>query len=348
MELSPQMQQRKITTGKRRSDFQRQISSLSLGVDGNPDDGFAESKSQDQNSGISPQGISKGCLCPATSTRARRQHRKRKNKHKVDSSDSEVNSSDSEVIPSRGSRRLRKSRRGLNMSNTIGGMLNSTIFVRHLEHLWSGFPEEKLKSFTYFEPLWFSWYAEECYREMVLRQIKEKDVFSKKYVLVPIVMWSHWSLLIFCHLGESLLQKTRTPCMLLLDSLHATGPTRLEPLIRRIVFDIHKIEERQASKELLKKIPLLVPKVPQQRNGEECGFYVLHYINLFLESAPENFSLSEGYPYFMKKDWFTSDGVESFYKTLASFPVDSNDHNDHISMDSSYCDDELLVILDVK
>lgn len=40
-------------------------------------------------------------------------------------------------------------------------------------------------------------------------------------------------------------------------------------------------------------------QVPQQRNGEECGNFVLYYINLFIESAPENFSISEGYPYFV-------------------------------------------------
>lgn len=40
-------------------------------------------------------------------------------------------------------------------------------------------------------------------------------------------------------------------------------------------------------------------QVPQQRNAEECGNFVLYYINLFIESAPEIFSISEGYPYFV-------------------------------------------------
>lgn len=40
-------------------------------------------------------------------------------------------------------------------------------------------------------------------------------------------------------------------------------------------------------------------QVPQQRNDEDCGNFVLYYINLFLESAPENFSISKGYPYFV-------------------------------------------------
>lgn len=43
----------------------------------------------------------------------------------------------------------------------------------------------------------------------------------------------HWNLLILCHLGEDSQSKTRTPCMLLLDSLHLANPKRLEPEIRR-------------------------------------------------------------------------------------------------------------------
>lgn len=44
-------------------------------------------------------------------------------------------------------------------------------------------------------------------------------------------------------------------------------------------------------------------QVPQQRNGEDCGIFVLYFINLFLEGAPENFSIFEGYPYFVSS-WF--------------------------------------------
>lgn len=45
---------------------------------------------------------------------------------------------------------------------------------------------------------------------------------------------SHWSLLILCHFGETK-SKTRTPCMILLDSLHMANPNRLEPEIRKYV-----------------------------------------------------------------------------------------------------------------
>ncbi len=38
--------------------------------------------------------------------------------------------------------------------------------------------------------------------------------------------------------------------------------------------------------------------MPQQRNDVECGSFVLYFINLFVESAPEDFSM-ESYPYFV-------------------------------------------------
>ncbi|GFP94233.1 probable ubiquitin-like-specific protease 2a, partial [Phtheirospermum japonicum] len=233
--------------------------------------------------------------------------------------------------------RVRRGRYNSSAITIERGKLDSATFLHYFTHIWSGFPEEKLKSVTYLDPLWFELYSNEKNRSMVLKWIKEKGVLSMKYVFVPIVMWSHWSLLIFCHFGEThLYSKTNGPCMLLLDSLHAIGPTRLEPLIRRLLFDIYKSEERLESKEQLKKMPLLIPKVPQQKKGEECGYYILYFIKRFLESAPENLNVSEGYPHFMKKDWFSVEEVESFCKSLDAFPLVLNDQSDSGPADS--CD----------
>ncbi|XP_011024082.1 PREDICTED: probable ubiquitin-like-specific protease 2A [Populus euphratica] len=193
--------------------------------------------------------------------------------------------------------------------------LDSRAFDCYFEHMWRNFSEDKRTFITYFDCLWFNLYTKASFKGKVLTWIKKKQIFSKKYVLVPIVHWSHWSLLIFCHLGESLQSKLRTPCMLLLDSLEKAGPRCLEPDIRKFVLDIYKSEGRAENKELISKIPLLVPKVPQQRGGEECGNYVLYYINLFVQGAPENFCM-DGYPYFMKQNWFSPGCLEAFFEKL--------------------------------
>ncbi|XP_073313602.1 probable ubiquitin-like-specific protease 2A isoform X5 [Primulina huaijiensis] len=266
-------------------------------------------------------------------THASLKSRKRKNKKKDESGDSE------EIIPSR-IRCRGQARRALDSSNTGSTertKLDSATFLHYFMHIWNDFSEEKLKSVAFFDPLWFNLYADERNRSMVLDWIKGIGIFLKKYVLVPIVLWSHWSLLIFCNLGECLDSENGTPCLLLLDSLHAIGPKRLEPLIRRLLSDIYKIEGRTETREQLKKMPLLIPKVPQQKKGDECGYVVLCYVSLFVECAPEKFSTSNGYPYFMNKDWFTVEGLESFYKRLDSVPPVSNDHDDTASMDSGAC-----------
>ncbi|XVF08715.1 hypothetical protein REPUB_Repub07fG0027300 [Reevesia pubescens] len=194
------------------------------------------------------------------------------------------------------------------------GMLNSDQFSHCFENIWKSFSDNTRASFTYLDCLWFSWYMDELYKEKVLVWIKRKHIFSKKYVFVPIVHWSHWNLLIFCNFGEFLQSETQTTCMLLLDSLQIAGPRRLEPMIRKFVLDIYEVEKRPEKKEVISKIPLLVPKVPQQRDGEACGSIVLYFISLFMESAPENFSIAGGYPYFMKEDWFAPEDLDCFCK----------------------------------
>ncbi|PWA74360.1 ulp1 protease family catalytic domain, Homeodomain-like protein [Artemisia annua] len=200
--------------------------------------------------------------------------------------------------------------------------LNSEKVHSYLEKLWLSFSEDKKSSLSHLDPLWYNMYSTGSNKEKVLKWIKKKDIFSRKYVFFPIVQWGHWSVLIFCHFGESLESKVKTPCILLLDSLEKTDhSTQLEPLIRKFVLDIYGKLKRTEDKRLLRKMPFLVPKVPQQRDGEECGYFALYYIKLFVESAPESFSIYEGYPYFMTKDWFNSEEVDSFCKTLESSDV---------------------------
>lgn len=91
------------------------------------------------------------------------------------------------------------------------------------------------------------------------------------------------------------------------------NPRRLEPEIRKFVLGIYRSEGKPENKETIRQIPLLVPKVPQQRDDEECGLFVLYFISLFVKDAPEDFSI-EGYPYFMKKDWFNPEALDRFYE----------------------------------
>ncbi|KAJ0047697.1 hypothetical protein Pint_15684 [Pistacia integerrima] len=202
------------------------------------------------------------------------------------------------------------------------GMLNSGLFDCYLRNLWRNFPEDKISDFIYLDCLWFSLYTEESYKGEVLTWIKNKHIFSKKYVFIPIVLWSHWNLLIICNFGGSSQLEPKTSCMLLLDSLRmADDPMRLEPLIRKFALDIYEAEAMPKNKARVSQIPLLVPEVPQQRNEKDCGYFVLYYISKFVNGAPENFCITEGYPCFMKEDWFDLEDFNGFRDKLKSDSV---------------------------
>lgn len=167
--------------------------------------------------------------------------------------------------------------------------LNSNIFINYLEVLWKkDVLDEKKNSFVYVDCLWFSMYKSENerVRSSVFESVKAKQIFSNEYVFLPIVYWSHWTLLIFCNFGEDLDDDNEKTCMLFLDSLKTTETAqRLEPDIRKFVLDIFRIEGRSEDSSLVDDIPLHAPDVPQQTNDVECGSFVLYYIHRFIENA---------------------------------------------------------------
>ncbi|KAE8729533.1 Cysteine proteinases superfamily protein, putative isoform 7 [Hibiscus syriacus] len=163
-----------------------------------------------------------------------------KKKHGNDTSmPVEISSSDPDIIPCRA--RSNRRFKGENSISKLKNKLDSGSLECYIRTIWSRFPENKRTSFTYLDCRWFA--------------------------------WDHWSLVIFCHLGESFQSKTRTPCVLLLDSLRMLNPTRLEPDIRKFTFDIYEAEGRSKNKQTIYGIPLLVPKVPQQRMWELCSLF---------------------------------------------------------------------------
>ncbi|XP_039117554.1 probable ubiquitin-like-specific protease 2A isoform X2 [Dioscorea cayenensis subsp. rotundata] len=232
------------------------------------------------------------------------------------SSNSGVHLSSIGSVPQNSHPQRLQSDRALHSDNE--NMIDTDQFEYYLEHLWENITEEKRSSFACLDSLWFYMYKRAVTKEKVLKWIKKKKIFKRKYVFIPIVCWGHWSLLILCNFGENRQPDTEKPCMLLLDSLHKADPKRLEPDIRRFVLDICRTEAGDEMKEDIYKIPLLVPKVPQQRNGVDCGIFVLYYLHLFAQNAPAIFTL-DGYPYFLKEDWFSPDDLESFRKEIYSF-----------------------------
>lgn len=55
--------------------------------------------------------------------------------------------------------------------------------------VWESFSEDRKRSFAYMDSLWFSLYRDASYRDKVLSWIDKKNIFTKAYVFVPIVVW---------------------------------------------------------------------------------------------------------------------------------------------------------------
>ncbi|KAL1817255.1 hypothetical protein ACET3Z_019829 [Daucus carota] len=82
--------------------------------------------------------------------------------------------------------------------------------------------------------------------------------------------------------------------------------------------DLYANEKREVSEDSINRIPFKVPNVPQQQDGIRCGYYVLYYIYRFLTCCPDEFNISEHYPGFLKKDWFSRNEIDSFCENLLS------------------------------
>lgn len=177
---------------------------------------------------------------------------------------------------------LPPNKRSSRRHKTSKDKLDTEIFEMCMEDVWTCIDPEKMTDYAYFDSLWFNIYTNENDKSNVLRWIKAKKIFTRRYVFVPIVGWGHWSVLVLCNFGETkYLGTEKGPRMLLLDSLKTKKPTRLRTAINRFVVDILKNEEREEIEQFINEVELEIPEVPQQ-SGDECGIYVLYFIYCFL------------------------------------------------------------------
>ncbi|XP_030528670.1 probable ubiquitin-like-specific protease 2B isoform X2 [Rhodamnia argentea] len=149
----------------------------------------------------------------------------------------------------------------------------------------------------------------------VRKWTRKLNLFEKDYIFIPVNFNLHWSLIVVCHPGEvasfreeSSRQLPKVPCILHMDSIKGSH-TGLKNLVQSYLWEEWKERGNEASEDMSSKFTNLrfVPlELPQQENSFDCGLFLLHYLECFLEEAPRTFNpfkISK-FSRFLSTDWF--------------------------------------------
>ncbi|KAK1385154.1 hypothetical protein POM88_022889 [Heracleum sosnowskyi] len=193
--------------------------------------------------------------------------------------------------------------------------LSTAEFEAYVQIVWKKIPITLRYRCLCIDSLYFKAYMERNKRENVISWMVRDGSFAQRYVFVPICQANHWSLLILCNFGKDF-NNTARPCILLLDSLE-TREENIEPDVRKFVFAMYKKWKPESSSQHIHNIPFRKPKVPQQKDGNRCGYYVIFFIYRFLLDCMDEFNIDNDYPSFMTQDWFTQSEFDSFSENLS-------------------------------
>ncbi|KAI4339765.1 hypothetical protein MLD38_024672 [Melastoma candidum] len=149
----------------------------------------------------------------------------------------------------------------------------------------------------------------------VRKWTRKINLFEKDYIFIPVNFNLHWSLIVVCHLGEmksltdvDVLHSSKVPCVLHMDSIKGNH-SGLKNLVQSYLWEEWRERGMESSTELSSKFSNLrfVPlELPQQENAYDCGLFLLHYLELFLEDAPYTFNplkISK-FSGFLSANWF--------------------------------------------
>ncbi|XP_073148741.1 probable ubiquitin-like-specific protease 2A [Henckelia pumila] len=134
--------------------------------------------------------------------------------------------------------------------------------------------------------------------QRVQKWTRNVNLFEKDYVLIPVNFSFHWSLIVICHPGKvanfkakDMDNSSEMTCILHMDSLRGIH-IGFENLIQSYLLEEWKERHKELEADVSVKflnLPFVVLQVPQQENFFDCGLFLLHYAEQFLQLAT-NFS----------------------------------------------------------
>ncbi|KAL8131059.1 hypothetical protein AgCh_007115 [Apium graveolens] len=151
--------------------------------------------------------------------------------------------------------------------------------------------------------------------QRVRKWTRKINLFEKDFLFVPVNFNYHWSLIVICHPGEVVgfqdpdpHKSLRSPCVLHMDSIRGTH-SGLKSLLQSYLCEEWKERQKDSSEDISSRflnLRFLSLELPQQQNSYDCGLFLLHYVELFLEGVPANFNPFQltKFSNFLTADWF--------------------------------------------
>lgn len=131
------------------------------------------------------------------------------------------------------------------------------------------------------------------FNPQAIRMDKNTDIFSKKYLVIPVCDGHHWILVI--------VRTVPNISLMILDSLNQNR-TSVERRIIRYLRDQWSARTTQGGKKTLEVKQIRYPTVPQQPNDKDCGLYVMKCFEQFLDFLNTDLQWSSWSPSFSHQD----------------------------------------------
>ncbi|XP_073275630.1 probable ubiquitin-like-specific protease 2B [Primulina huaijiensis] len=150
--------------------------------------------------------------------------------------------------------------------------------------------------------------------QRVRKWTRKVNLLEKDFIFIPVNYNYHWSLIVVCYFGAVTKytdvddKLIRLPCILHMDSFRGTH-MGLKDLMQSYLWEEWKERQKETCEDMYSKfrnLKFVSLELPQQQNLYDCGLFLLHYVELFLDEAPTNFNVYKITPSsnFLQADWF--------------------------------------------
>ncbi|KAA8538179.1 hypothetical protein F0562_027787 [Nyssa sinensis] len=239
--------------------------------------------------------------------------------------------------------------------------VNDTIIDFYIKYLKNKIQPEERHRFHFFNSFFFRKLADldkdpssafegRAAFQRVRKWTRKVNLFEKDYIFIPVNFNYHWSLIVICHPGEvaefqdeDVENSLKVPCILHMDSIKGSH-TGLKDLVQSYLWEEWKERQKETYEDIssrflnLRFVPL---ELPQQQNSFDCGLFLLHYVECFLEDAPVNFSPFKitKFSNFLNIDWFPPE--EASLKRVPIWRLIYELHENHSQeISPASCDDK--------